>query len=149
MQERILGADMVNHFFEIEGRYYKENCLPGLNDLLREAERHPMAYNRMKKQMEYIVMACIRRDLKGWKPTSKISLDITWGEKNKGARRDFDNVVAAGRKLINDSLVKSGTIKDDNPNYLMYGRNRFVYTDKPFVRVEIRENDNDSEGSDN
>lgn len=137
------------NLFTIEGRHYKDNCLPGLNDLLREAERHPMAYNRMKKEMEYIAMASIRRDLRGWKPSTKISLDITWGEKNKGARRDYDNVVAAGRKIINDALVKSGTIKDDNPNYLMYGRNKFVYTPTPFVRVELREISDDTEGSDN
>ena len=64
---------------------------------------------------------------------------IVWGEKNKGVKRDFDNVVAAGRKIINDALVKSETLKDDNPNYLMYGRNKFVYTDKPFIEVRIIE----------
>lgn len=125
--------------FTVSGVNYKQNCLPGLNDLLREAEKHPMAYNRIKKQMENVVMASIRRDLHGWKATKLIQLNIVWGEKNKGVKRDFDNVVAAGRKIINDALVKSGTIKDDNPNYLMYGKNKFVYTTIPYVRVEIEE----------
>lgn len=125
--------------FTVNGTNYKQNCLPALNDLLREAERHPMAYNRMKKQMEGVVMASIRRDLRGWKPTSVCQLNIVWGEKSKGTKRDYDNVVAAGRKIINDALVKSGTLKDDNPNYLMYGKNKFVYTNEPFVRVEIEE----------
>lgn len=140
---------MAKATFRIDGKFYKENCLPGLNDLLREAERHPMAYNRMKKEMEFIVMSCIRRDLKGWKPRKKISLDITFGEKNKGQKRDFDNVVAGARKIINDSLTKSGTIKDDNPNYLMYGRNRFVYVAEPFIEVQIIEVEDDTEGNDN
>lgn len=133
---------MANHTFRIDGKFYKENCLPGLNDLLREAERHPMAYNRMKKEKEFIVMSCIRRDLKGWKPHGKISLDITWGEKDKGQRRDFDNVVGGGRKIINDALTKSGTIVDDNPCHLLYGRNRFVYVSEPFVEVQIVEEEN-------
>lgn len=127
------------NIFTVNGTNYKQNCLPGLNDLLREAERHPMAYNRMKRQMEAIIMASIRRDLRGWKPSKVCRLDITYGEKNKGTKRDFDNVVAASRKLINDALVKSGTLKDDNPNYLLYGKNKFVYTSEPFVRVEIVE----------
>lgn len=136
---------MANHTFKIIGKFYKENCLPGLNDLLREAERHPMAYNRMKKEMEFIIMSFIRKDLKGYKPTGVISLDITFGEKNKGQKRDYDNVVAGARKLINDSLTKSGTIKDDNPNYLLYGRNRFKYVDEPYIEVEIVEVVNDTE----
>jgi Holliday junction resolvase RusA-like endonuclease len=89
--------------------------------------------------MEQIVIASIRRDLCGYKPSKRISLDIVWGEKNKGVKRDFDNVVAAGRKIINDALVKNGTLKDDNPKYLLYGRNKFEYADEPFVRVIIRE----------
>lgn len=147
--ENNIESGTGNRTFKIVGTFYKENCLPGLNDLLREAERHPMAYGKMKKEMEFIVMASIRRDLKGYKPSKKCRLDITWGEKSKGAKRDFDNVVSAGRKIINDALTKSGTIKDDNPNYLLYGKNKFVYTDKPFVRVEIVEVEYDTETTDN
>lgn len=127
------------HVFRIEGTHWKENCLPSLNDVLAEATRHPKAYWRLKTSMEQVAMSAIRKDLKGYKATKRVSLDIIWGEKNKGTRRDFDNVVAAGRKIINDALVKSGTIKDDNPTYLMYGRNKFVYTDKPFIEVRIIE----------
>ena len=47
--------------------------------------------------------------------------------------------LAAGRKIINDALVKTETIKDDSPKYLGYGTNTFVYTDVPFIRVEIEE----------
>lgn len=124
--------------FEIKGAHWKENCLPDLNDLLAEATRHPMAYGRLKRDMEFVVINAIRRDLKGWKADGKISLDITYGEKLKGRKRDYDNIVSAARKIINDALTKSGTIKDDSPEYLMYGRNAFTYTDKVFIRVEIR-----------
>lgn len=137
MTEMDSEKDMVNHSFKIDGTFYKNNCLPSLNDLLREAERHPMAYNRMKRQMEQVVISSIRRDLGTYKPSNRISLDIVWGEKNKGIKRDFDNVVSAGRKIINDALVKSGTIPDDNPKYLMYGKNKFVYVDCPYIEVHI------------
>lgn len=138
-QETNLEQDTDTHIFRIEGRYYKDNCLPSLNDLLGQAERHPQAYNRLKRSMEQVVIASIRRDLCGYKPSKRISLDIVWGEKNKGVKRDFDNVVSAGRKIINDALVKSGTIKDDNPNYLMYGRNKFTYVSEPYIEVRIIE----------
>lgn len=125
--------------FRIDGRFWKENCMPSLNDLLREAERHPMAYNKLKRQMEQIAISSIRRDLKGYKATKKIRLDIEWGEKNKGRKRDYDNIVGAGRKIINDALTKVGTIKDDSPDYLDYGFNTFVYTEKPYIEVRIIE----------
>lgn len=128
--------------FKITGTHWKENCLPSLNDVLAEATKHPKAYWRLKTGMETVVISAIRRDLKGYKATKRISLDIVWGEKNKGTKRDYDNVVSAGRKIINDAMVKAGVIKDDNPTYLMYGRNKFAYTSEPYVEVFIREEKN-------
>lgn len=139
MQENDLEKDTVVASFEIKGANYKSNCLPSLNDLLSEATRHPMAYSRLKKDMEWVVTCAMRRDLKSWKPDCRIKLNITWGEKAKGAKRDFDNVVSSGRKIINDAMVKAKYLQDDSPKYLGYGENSFVYTDKPFIRVEIVE----------
>lgn len=133
------AQDTDIHTFEIRGKHWKDNCLPSLNDVLAEATKHPKAYWRLKTSMEQVVIASIRRDLHGYKPVKRISLDIVWVEKNKGVKRDFDNVVAAGRKIINDALVKSGVLKDDNPKYLLYGRNKFEYADEPMIRVIIRE----------
>lgn len=129
----------MNNVFTINGKHFKENCLPDLNNLLSEATKHPMAYARMKKGMEQIVIASARRDLGGYKPIKCCQLNIVWGEKKKGNKRDFDNVVSAGRKIINDALVKMDVLVDDSPKYLMYGKNKFVYTDEPFIRVEIEE----------
>lgn len=123
--------------FEVRGEYFKKNCMPSLNDLLREAERHPMAYNRLKRDMQTVVIMAMRRDLKSWKPEGRVKLDIVWGEKLKGTKRDYDNIVAAGRKIINDAMVKSGYLKDDNPLYLGYGENLFVYTENPYIKVKI------------
>ncbi len=138
-QEQIGLRDTDVRGFNLTRCFYRENILPDLNDLLGEAARHPKAYGELKRDMESKVINAIRLQLKGWKADKRIQLNITWGEKNKGPYRDFDNVVAGGRKIINDALTKSGTIKDDNPYYLGYGRDEFVYTDKPFIKVEIVE----------
>lgn len=125
--------------FIINGKFYKENCLPGLNDLLREAERHPQAYNRLKKSMEYVVMSSARQGLKGWKPSGLCAIDIVFVEKSKGQKRDYDNVVSGARKIINDALVKIGVLADDSPKYLLFGNNEFEYADNPHIVVTIRE----------
>ena len=125
--------------FSLTRCLYKDNVLPSLNDLLEEAVRHPKAYGEFKRDMEFKVINAIRLQLKGWKADTRIRLDITWGEKNKPPLRDFDNVVAGGRKIINDALTRSKTIAYDNPRFLGYGENTFVYTDKPFIKVEIVE----------
>lgn len=125
--------------FIIEGSYFGEKCFPGLNDLLHEAERHPNAYNQMKRQYETIAVNAIRCYLKGWKAKGRIVLHYEFGEPKNGNKRDYDNIVSAGRKIINDALTKTGTIKDDSPKYLGYGSNQFVYTDSPYIAVEIEE----------
>lgn len=125
--------------FTIKGAFYGEKCFPGLNDLLHEAERHPKAYNDMKRQYQLLAVNAIRRDLRGFKANGRVQLNYTFGEPKKGQKRDYDNIVAAGRKIITDALVKSKVIRDDSPKYLGYGTNSFEYVDVPFIRVEIEE----------
>lgn len=126
--------------FTIKGAFYHEKCFPGLNDLLHEAERHPHAYNQMKRQYQMLAVNAIRRDLRGFKAKGRIRLHYEFGEPKKGNKRDYDNICAAGRKIINDALVKTKTIPDDSPKYLEYGTNQFVYTDKePYIQVVIEE----------
>ena len=125
--------------FKITGCHWKDNVFPTLNDMLTEATRHPMAYATMKRSMDWTCVINIRNQLKGWKADKRIRLDITYGEKRKGPVRDYDNVVCSARKFIGDALVKTDTIKDDKPYYLDMGENYFVYTDKPFIQVDIVE----------
>lgn len=125
--------------FRIEGEYFGKNCFPGLNDLLHEATTHPMAYGKMKKQYEMIAINVIRRNLRGQKATGYIIPHFIFGERNKGKKRDYDNIVAGGRKIILDAMTKAKVIEDDSPKYLGYGTNDFVYVDKPFIEVELEE----------
>jgi len=139
--EKTSGKDTekVIHSFTIKGTHWKENCLPSLNDVIAEATKHPKAYWRLKTSMERAVISAIRKDLKGYKATTRVRLYILWGEKNKGIKRDFDNITGGGMKIINDALVKSGVIKDDSPDYLLPTQSQFVYTKEPYIKVEIRE----------
>lgn len=138
-QENVSERGTAVHTFEINKCYYLGNCLPDLNDLFGELARHPKSYGEFKGKMERYVINEIRRQLKGWKADKRIQLNIIWGEKNKAPLRDEDNVVGGGRKIINDALTRSGTIKDDNPYYIKHGKDEVDYTDKPFIRVEIVE----------
>lgn len=128
----------MKHFI-IKGNYYGDKCFPGLNDLLREAERHPNAYNKIKRDFTGISINAIRQGLKGYKAKGRVVLHYKFGEPKKGKIRDYDNIVAAARKIINDALVKTKTITDDSPKYLGYGTNSFEYTDVPYIRVDIEE----------
>ena len=128
-------TDSATIKFIIKGAYYGDKCFPGLNDLLHEAERHPKAYNTMKQQYQMIAVNAIRRNLRGFKAQCLVIPHYTFCEPKKGNKRDYDNIAAAGRKIINDALTKTGTIKDDSPKYLGYGTNTFIYDDKPFIEV--------------
>lgn len=121
--------------FIIKGAYYGDKCFPGLNDLLHEAERHPKAYNAMKQQYQMLAVNAIRRHLRGFKAKDLVIPHYIFCEPKKGNKRDYDNIAAAGRKIINDALTKTGTIKDDSPQYLGYGTNTFIYADEPFIEV--------------
>lgn len=122
--------------FTINKNCWKQNCLPSLNDIVA---KNPMEYNRIKRSCEMKVRACIRRDLRGWKPKGKCKLVITWGERRKGVKRDHDNIIGAGRKIINDALQAEKVIVKDDPRYIVHGSDEIIYVDEPFVRVEIVE----------
>ena len=129
--------------FEICGAYYPSSkptkTFPGLNDLLHEAERHPMSYNKMKKNFELIAINAIRVGLRRWKPKGVVIPHYVFGEPLKGHKRDYDNIASAGRKIINDALVRSGYLEDDSPQFLEYGTNTFVYTLVPYIKVYLEE----------
>ena len=129
------GTDNASIKFIIKGAYYGDKCFPGLNDLLHEAERHPKAYNTMKQQYQMLAVNAIRRNLRGFKAQGLVIPHYKFCEPLKGNKRDYDNIAAAGRKIINDALTKTGTIKDDSPKYLGYGTNTFIYDDEPFIEV--------------
>lgn len=75
-----------NHTFKIHGKHYNEKCFPSLNDMLHEAERHPQAYNKMKRMYGFIAINSIRMDLRGWKANGVVIPHYVFGEPNKGKK---------------------------------------------------------------
>lgn len=144
MQENFSANDTLNPISEnrvlkIQGCFYGNNCLPSLNNLLADAMRNPKAYNATKRQMEFVVINAIRLQLRGYKATKQVQLHFIFGERQKGVKRDYDNVLAAASKIICDALVKSGVLKDDAPAYLLPSTCEFHYVEKPFIHIQIRE----------
>lgn len=127
--------------FKIEGNYFnKSKCFPGLNDLIGQAEKTPFAYNNTKKRFEKITRIAINRGLRGWSTTNQVQIKYVFGEPVKGKKRDYSNIRAAAEKIIEDALVKSKTLADDDPKHVAPSECEFVYTKgKPFIRVYIYE----------
>ncbi len=142
MQENNSLTDTENPTFKVlklNGCYYGNNCFPSLNNLIAEAERHPMAYNKLKKQLEFVVINAVRLQLKGYKATKRVQLHFIFGERNKGVKRDYDNILASASKIICDGLVKAGVLKDDAPAYLLPSTCEYHYVEKPFIHIQIKE----------
>ena len=144
MQESNSLNDTENLTFKVlklNGCYYGNNCFPSLNNLIAEAERHPCAYGKLKRQLEFVVINAVRLQLRGYKATRQVQLHFIFGERNKGVKRDYDNVLASASKIICDGLVKAGVLKDDAPAYLLPSTCEFHYVEKPFIHIQIKEVD--------
>jgi Holliday junction resolvase RusA-like endonuclease len=113
--------------------------LPDLNTIIAESKRGKgkwQPYNDMKQEYTNIVAWIAKSEIK--KQLKKIDLEITWICKNR--RKDKDNIMAGGLKMILDGLVVAGVIKNDGWSEIGSINNHFeVDKDNPRVEVEIRE----------
>lgn len=113
--------------------------LPDLNTIIAESKRGRgkwQPYNEMKQEHTNIVAWIAKSEIK--KKLKKIDLEITWICKNR--RKDKDNIMAGGLKMILDGLVVAGVIKNDGWSEIGSINNHFeVDKDNPRIEVEIRE----------
>lgn len=85
--------------------------LPGLNEYT-EANRGGSSQGaKMKRQSQELVMWHILAQLHRKKIGKPVFLLFTFYEADR--RRDRDNVSSFARKVIQDALVKAGTLQDD------------------------------------
>lgn len=110
--------------------------LPGLNEIIKVAKAHPMAYSSMKKKWGELVSLYIRKAK--LKPMQgPVQIHIRWVEKTR--RRDPDNV-RAGSKFILDALVKSKVLPCDSRKTIWQISDSFpVHKDNWRVDVLITE----------
>ena len=118
-----------------------KGTLPNLNDYL-QAERQTFRRggkfttkgNELKKDTQELIIWHIRQQLKGVHINNPILLKYDFFEPNK--RRDLDNISAFAHKVIQDSLVVAGVIKNDGWSNILGFTDQF-YLDKDNPRIEV------------
>ena len=110
--------------------------LPALNEVIDKSKRHWAEYAKQKKQWTRFIALLARLELQ---PVEKqVSLSITWVCKDK--RKDPDNIVAGGRKIILDGLVSAGILRGDGWKQISGFTDTFAVDNKrPRVEVMIDE----------
>lgn len=127
----ILG-NKSEHVLTIPGR------LPGLNEYTEACRTNPRAGARMKQDAQEVVMWQILSHMRRCKFERPVFLLFTFYEKDR--RRDRDNVSSFARKVIQDALVKCGTLQDDGWDYVTGYLDRFeVDKENPRIIVEFIE----------
>lgn len=105
---------------------------PGLNEIIKVAKAHPMAYSAMKKRWGHVVETSIRQaKLKPMR--GPVQIHLTWVEKTR--RRDPDNI-RAGSKFILDALVKAKVLPGDSLA-TVWGLSDSFVVDKEHWRVDV------------
>ena len=106
-------------------------CLPSLNDIVNSSRGNYHKANNQKKQAQ--------RDIMMQLPKVKVTeypveIRVTFFEPSN--RRDCDNVISGGSKVLMDSLVAKGILIDDSRKYVSQIHS-LVFTDKNNPRIEV------------
>ena len=120
------------HALTIPGR------LPGLNEYTNTCRTNPQKDNRMKQEAQTAIMWQIMAQMRRCTFQGPVFLLFTFYEQDR--RRDKDNVASFARKVIQDALVKTGTLEDDGWDHVTGYLDRFeVDSEKPRIVVEFIE----------
>jgi Holliday junction resolvase RusA-like endonuclease len=118
-----------------------DGTLPNLNEYLqaerqtiRKGNKFTTKGNVLKQTNQDLVIWEIRQQLRGLHINNPIILKYDFYEPNK--KRDLDNISAFAHKIIQDALVKAGTIDNDGWNNI-YGYVDQFYCDKQNPRIEV------------
>ena len=112
--------------------------LPGLNEYTKACRTNPHTGNEMKRQAQELVMWHIMSQLRRQRFTKPVFILFTFYEQDR--RRDRDNVSSFARKVIQDALVKCGTLHDDGWDYVTGYLDKFEVDKKdPRIVVEFIE----------
>ena len=108
--------------------------LPAMNELVAALNGRGgrYVYNKLKSENQCVISVLIKQV--GLKSMQSAHFEFYWYELNK--RRDPDNISAGGRKIILDSLVKSGILSGDGWKQVLGWVDTFR-VDKENPRVEV------------
>lgn len=113
--------------------------LPGINEYQNACRRHPLQGSAMKKQATQQVMTYLT-------PVTHLKwpaqFDVVYTEPNK--RRDIDNIIGFGSKVILDAFVKAGFLPDDGPSYVNKITSQVEYGTEPMIEIYVKERGDDT-----
>lgn len=119
----------MEYVLKIPGR------LDGLNSYTAANRTNHRRGGRMKRSNENIVIWCIREQLRGVHIINTPIL-IYYRFFEKDMRRDGDNILSCAAKFIQDSLIKTKVISDDNRRCVPHFYHD-VFVDKENPRIEV------------
>lgn len=113
---------------------------PSLNEVIAATKKHWGQYAKIKRDATdaVVMVAAPMRRLHDNKAFDRVAITITWYEKERGRKRDWDNITFA-KKFILDGLVKSGWIVDDSPRYIASIKEMVTYDLDYAVVVRMEE----------
>lgn len=114
--------------FTIPGR------LPGLNEYILAERSHRIKGANLKAEYGRLVARCIRTQLGKVRITVPVRMDYLFIEPDR--RRDKDNISGYAHKVIQDSLVKCGVLKNDGWGEIAKYDDEFA-VDKAHPRIEV------------
>lgn len=122
----------MEHKFTILGR------LDALNEYTSANRTNPHKGGRMKRENEEIIIWSIRQQLRGIHISNPVLIYYRFYEPNK--KRDNDNILSCAAKFIQDSLVKTKVLENDNQKCIHnFYFDTHVDTHNPRIEVLITE----------
>ena len=110
--------------------------LPSMNELIDAAKGNGgrgIGYARIKRAWTDTV--CLLAKAAHIPPMRRVRLHCIWHERNK--RRDPDNIVGAGLKVVCDGLVAAGVLPGDGWDHIVAFVDEWRVSKTPGVFVEI------------
>ena len=134
----LIGASAVsspfgNGGYGLSQEFFVPGPLPGMNDIVR---KNYYVYSAMKKQWSRTIATCLQHAK--ILPMERVAVIFTWVERD--TRRDPDNILAGGQKLVLDCLVTTGIIPNDGwANIVGLAHNFTIDASNPGVWVILHE----------
>lgn len=108
--------------------------LDSLNEYTSANRTNPHKGGKMKRDNETLIIWSIRQQLRKIQILSPVLIHYAFYEPN--SKRDNDNILSCATKFVQDSLVKTGVLQEDNQKCIP----KFyfdTYVDKSNPRIEV------------
>ena len=128
----VILVETMTYQFIIYGR------LSGLNKYTAANRTNPHKGSKQKRQNQEKIIWEIKKQLRDVKITKPVLMYYQFYEKDR--RRDKDNILSSAVKFIQDSLVKTKVLEDDNQKHIHnFYFDTFVDKENPRIEVTITE----------